>query len=165
MPPPLPVAFEDALRQHEALLRRVARLYCPGPDDQKDLYQETLVQLWRAWSSFEGRSQLSTWVYRVALNVAVSHQRQRHRQPATGSLDQVAVRHLAAPAAPGPDEDDLALLYQAIAQLSDVDKALVLLRLEDRPDQEVAEILGITPNNVRVKMHRALEKLRHLMAP
>ncbi|MBD2768295.1 sigma-70 family RNA polymerase sigma factor [Hymenobacter sp. BT664] len=164
MPPPLPLAFEDALRQYEGLLRRVARLYCADADDQQDLYQETLVQLWRAWSSYEGRAQRSTWVYRVALNVAVVQQRQRNRRPLTRSLDQAAVRQLAAPAAPGPDADELAQLYQAIGHLSDVDKALVLLRLEDRPDQEVAEILGITPNNVRVKMHRALDKLRRLMA-
>jgi RNA polymerase sigma-70 factor (ECF subfamily) len=162
MPPPLPLAFEDALRQYEGLLRRVARLYCPDPDDQQDLYQETLVQLWQAWPSFLGRSQRSTWVYRVALNVALAHQRQRNRRPATDPLEKVAGRPLHEP---GPDADELAHLYQAIAHLSAVDKALVLLRLEDRPDQEVAEILGITPNNVRVKMHRALEKLRQLLVP
>ena len=162
MPPALPLAFEDALRHYEGLLRRVARLYCPDPDDQQDLYQETLVQLWRAWPSYQGRAQRSTWVYRIALNVALAHQRQRHQRPATDSLDKAAGHHFATS---GPDADDLAHLYQAIGHLSDVDKALVLLRLEDRPDLEVAEIMGITPNNVRVKMHRALEKLRQIMAP
>jgi len=161
MPSQQPPTFEDSLRQYDGLLRRVARLYCPDPDDQQDLYQETVVQLWQAWASFEGRAQRSTWVYRVALNVAVTQQRQRQRRPATDSLENAALHHLAAP----QPADELEQLYQAIGRLSDVDKALVLLRLEGQSDQEAADILGITANNVRVKLHRALEKLRRLMTP
>ncbi len=120
------------------------------------------MQLWKAWSDFQGLAQRSTWVYRVALNVAIT-QRRRAR-PTSHSLTEATVR-ARAEASPNPEPDDLSDLYTAIDRLSDVEKALVLLRLEGRPDQEVADILGITPNNVRVKMHRALTRLRQFLVP
>ena len=156
--------FVATLAQYQPLLRRVAWLYCPDADEQQDLYQEIVLRLWEAWPSFEGRARRSTWLYRVALNVAISARRQQGRRPAPARLDAAAL-DVAAPPDPGPEADDLAALYRAIGQLSDVEKALVWLRLEDRPQEEIAEILGISHGNVRVKMHRVLEKLRHLLTP
>lgn len=162
MPTASPLAFEEALHLYDALLRRVCRLYCSDLTDRQDLYQEIVMQLWQGWSDFQGLAQRSTWLYRVALNVAIS-QRRRARPPAQ-SLTEPTVR-ARAEASPTSEPDDLSDLYHAIARLSDVEKALVLLRLEGRPDQEVADILGITPNNVRVKMHRALTRLRQFLTP
>lgn len=152
--------FVAVLAQYQPLLRRVARLYCPDADDQQDLYQEIGLRLWEAWPSFEGRSQRSTWLYRIALNVAISARRQQGRRPPPARLgpDTPDIPE------PPPEPDDLAPLYQAIARLSDVEKALVWLRLEGRPQEEMADILGISHGNVRVKMHRVLEKLRLLMS-
>ena len=107
---------------------------------------------------------LSTWLYRIALNVSISNLRQRTRQPAPLELDTEAQAVAHAPTA-GPDAEDCNALYRAIGRLSEVDKAFVLLYLEDRPYDEMADIVGITPNNVRVKMHRVQEKLRSILIP
>ena len=156
--------FSTTLAQYQPLLWRVCRLYCPNAEERQDLYQEIVLRLWQAWPSFEGRAQRGTWLYRVALNVAISTRRQQSRAPTTGRLDAAAL-DVAAPPDPGPDDEDLAALYQAIGKLSDVEKALVWLRLEGRPQEEIADILGISHGNVRVKMHRVLDKLRHLLTP
>lgn len=166
MSTPAPTAdFLQVLHQHQPLLRRVARLYEQDADDRQDLLQEITVQLWRAWPRYVPRPEvkLSTWFYRVALNVAISSLRQRTRRPTPQRLGD----HLSELPEPAPDSaygpDELAWLYRAIEHLSAVDKAFVLLYLEDRSYEEMADILGITQNNVRVKMHRVQEKLRHLI--
>ncbi len=162
---PLNPDFVELLQQHQPQLRRVARLYCPDPDDRQDLYQEIVLQLWQAWPRYEARpeARVSTWLYRVALNVAISDLRRRTRRPAPASLSRPDWPDLPAPPPDGPDSDDLAQLYRAIEQLSDVEKAFVLLYLEEKTYAEMADVLGITPNNVRVKMHRVQDKLRQLL--
>ena len=166
MPPAPSADFVAVLHEHQALLRRVARLYCQDPDDRQDLFQEMVLQLWRAYPRYEARpeARLSTWLYRIALNVAISNLRQRTRRPAPSELNAEALAVAQAPET-GFDADDRAQLYRAIARLSEVDKAFILLYLEDRPYDEMADILGITQNNVRVKMHRVQEKLRSLLVP
>ena len=158
--------FVAALHEYQPLLRRVARLYCQDADDRQDLFQEMVLQLWRAWPRYvpQPGAKLSTWLYRIALNVAISNLRQRTRRPAPAALDAEALAVAQAPETDF-DADDRAQLYRAIARLSEVDKAFVLLYLEDRPYEEMADILGITQNNVRVKMHRVQEKLRALLVP
>ena len=162
---PLAPEFLEMLNAHQPRLRRVARLYCADADDRQDLYQEIVLQLWRAWARYEAwpEVQVGTWLYRVALNVAISDLRQRTRRPAAASLSRPDIPELPAPPHEGPDPDDLAELYRAIARLSDVEKAFVLLYLEEKTYAEMADILGITPNNVRVKMHRVQDKLRQLL--
>ena len=156
--------FIAALNEYQPLLRRVARLYCQDADDRQDLFQEMVLQLWRAWPRYvpQPDAKLSTWLYRIALNVAISNLRQRTRHPAPGELDAEALA-VAQSTDIGYDAEDRAVLYRAISRLSEVDKAFVLLYLEDRPYDEMADILGITQNNVRVKMHRVQEKLRQLL--
>ncbi|GAB3832203.1 RNA polymerase sigma factor [Hymenobacter jeollabukensis] len=159
---PLSADFTALIGDNQPLLQRVCRMYCADADDRQDLYQEIVLQLWRAWPQYRpGAAKVSTWLYRVALNVAVSDLRRRTRHPAPGALDPEAP--YAAPPPEGPDADDLAQLYRAIEQLSSVEKAFVLLYLEDRSYEEMADILGLTQNNVRVKMHRVQDKLRQLL--
>ncbi|UPL49857.1 RNA polymerase sigma factor [Hymenobacter sublimis] len=150
------------INAHQPLLLRICRMYCPDADDRQDLYQEMVLQLWRAYPRYEARASFSTWLYRIALNIAISDLRQRTRQPTSQRLGSM-LPEVAAPPDLGPDADDLGLLHRAIARLSDVEKAFVLLYLEERTYEEMADILGITQNNVRVKMHRIQEKLRHLL--
>jgi len=156
--------FVAVLNEYQALLRRVCRLYCQDADDRQDLFQEIVLQLWRAYPRYVPQPgvKLSTWLYRIALNVAISNLRQRTRRPAVHELNAEALA-VAQAADSGPDAEDRAALYQAIGRLSAVDKAFILLYLEDRPYDEMADILGITQNNVRVKMHRVQEKLRSLL--
>ncbi|UOR03926.1 sigma-70 family RNA polymerase sigma factor [Hymenobacter aerilatus] len=160
-----PPDFLVLLNEYQPLLRRVCRLYCVDADDRQDLYQEIVTQLWQAWPRYQPRPdvKLSTWLYRVALNVAISDLRQRTRRPTSTHLDAAQLPNVPLPPADGPDTDDLHQLYRAINCLSDVDKAFVLLYLEERTYEEMADILGITQNNVRVKMHRVQEKLRQLL--
>ena len=158
--------FVAALHEYQPLLRRVARLYCQDADDRQDLFQEMVLQLWRAWPRYVPQSgaKLSTWFYRIALNVAISNLRQRTRRLAPTELNVEALAVALAPET-GFDADDRAQLYRAIGRLSEIDKAFVLLYLEDRSYEEMADILGISQNNVRVKMHRVQEKLRSLLVP
>lgn len=160
--PSVSADFTALIGEYQPLLLRVARMYCAGAADRQDLYQDIVLQLWRAWPQYRpGAAKVSTWLYRVALNVAVSDLRRRGRQPAARALDPEAP--YAAPPPDGPDADDLAQLYRAIERLSSVEKAFVLLYLEDRSYEEMADILGLTQNHVRVKMHRVQDKLRHLL--
>ena len=163
-PPP---DFTAVVQEYQPLLRRVCRLYCPDLADRQDLFQEVVLQLWRAWPKYQPQAEakLSTWLYRVALNVAISSLRQRTRRPRSARLDdEDTPRHLPQPDASVTYEpEELAALYRAIDRLSDVDKAFVLLYLEERTYEEMADILGITQNNVRVKMHRVQDKLRQLL--
>ena len=163
MSPDATSSFEQQLRDCQPLVRRVCRLYCQDADDRQDLYQEIVLQLWRAWPRYvpQPDAKLSTWLYRIALNVAISNLRQRTRRPASVGLESDVAQRLAQPTeASAYEPEETAALYRAIDRLSDVDKAFVLLYLEDRPYDEMADILGITQNNVRVKMHRVQEKLR-----
>jgi RNA polymerase sigma factor (sigma-70 family) len=147
---------------HQPMLHRICRMYCADADDRQDLYQEIVLQLWRAYPKYEARAKFSTWLYRIALNVAISNLRQRTRKPIAERFGDT-VPDVAPPPDTGPDADDLGQLYQAIEWLSDVEKAFVLLYLEEHSYEEMADILGITQNNVRVKMHRVQDKLRHLL--
>ncbi|WP_157807238.1 RNA polymerase sigma factor [Hymenobacter chitinivorans] len=150
------------LNANQGILHRMCRLYCQEAEERQDLYQEIVLQLWRAFPRYEPTAKVSTWLYRIALNVAISNLRQRTRRPAPERLGDEPPE-VALPPEPGPDADDLAQLYRAIERLSDVEKAFILLYLEERTYEEMADILGITQNNVRVKMHRVQDKLRHLL--
>lgn len=159
------IDFVAVVNQYQPLLRRVCRLYCAAADDRQDLFQEVVLQLWRAWPKYvpQPNAKLSTWLYRIALNVAISNLRQRTRRPQPLSLDGQTLQLAQETEAAGYEPEEMAALYRAINRLSDVDKAFVLLYLEERTYEEMADILGITQNNVRVKMHRVQDKIRHLL--
>ncbi|UOQ55196.1 RNA polymerase sigma factor [Hymenobacter cellulosivorans] len=159
---PVSSDFLAVVNANQGILHRMCRLYCQDTDDRQDLYQEIVLQLWRAFPRYEPTAKISTWLYRIALNVAISNLRQRTRRPAPERWGDVPPE-VALPPDAGPDADDLAQLYRAIERLSDVEKAFILLYLEERTYEEMADILGITQNNVRVKMHRVQDKLRHLL--
>jgi RNA polymerase sigma-70 factor (ECF subfamily) len=157
-------AFVVLIQTHQALLRRVCRMYCADVDERQDLFQEMVLQLWRAFPRYQPRPdvKVSTWLYRVALNVAISDLRQRTRRPAPERLHP-ALLEVAVAAPIGYEADDVALLHRAIAQLTDVEKAFVLLYLDERAYEEIADILAITVNHARVKLHRIQDKLRRLV--
>jgi RNA polymerase sigma-70 factor, ECF subfamily len=156
--------FIDLISTHQRLVQKVCRLYCPDPAERADLLQEIMLQLWRAFPRFRGEARATTWLYRVALNTAITGFRREQRAPLRTDLAEAAWQNLPQPD-PDPLEDQLAQLYAAIGQLSGVEKAIVLLHLEDKDSAEIAEIVGITPNYVRVKMTRIRERLRTLLIP
>ena len=149
------------VQEHRLLLYKVCRVYCFTEVDRQDLFQEIVIQLWKSYPGFRGDSKFSTWLYRIALNTAISDLRKHKRRPSTTSTDDIPPA-LPEMTWPGEEEQQLQQLYAAINRLSDVEKALVMLYLEDKSYEEMEEIMGINQNNLRVKMNRIREKLRKM---
>lgn len=157
-----PDRFLTLLDQQKKILHKVAVSYCRNPADRQDLVQEMVVQLWRSFDRYDPEQRFSTWMYRVALNVAISFlrsetRRTRHTVPAEDWILEIA--------ADQPESDDLRLLWQFIERLDEVDKALVLLYLDGNSHQTIAEVLGISATNVGTKIGRIKQKLRRHSAP
>ena len=148
------------------MLHKVCNLYCSSLHDRQDLFQEIVIQLWRSYPRFRGEAKFSTWLYRIALNTAISDLRRQKRRPLTADPERLATERLPAELQDiqyaKEKEEQLQQLYDAIGQLTELEKALVMLYLEDKPYEEMEEILGINQNNLRVKMNRIKEKLRKL---
>jgi RNA polymerase sigma-70 factor, ECF subfamily len=149
--------FVQMLMLHQQTVHKICRAYCPLSEDQRDLFQEITLQLWRAYPNFKGESKENTWIYRIALNVAISHIRRKKAR--TMTLTE-AFQQVPEPPESFEKQEQIDQLYQAIYTLSDLEKALVLLYFEDKSMDEIAGLTGISVGNVRVKMHRIREKLR-----
>ncbi|AQX04921.1 sigma-70 family RNA polymerase sigma factor [Elizabethkingia meningoseptica] len=152
--------FSKLVKENQGLIIKVARMYTNTPDDQQDLFQEIVLQLWRSYDTFKGNSKISTWMYRVALNTAITLFRKTTR---TIKTDELADFHQ-----PIDDENDenqqqIALLYKVIKMLGDIDRAIVMMYLDDVPYKDIAENIGITEVNARVKMNRLKKTLKDLM--
>lgn len=156
--------FEALWREHRGIVLKIANVYARDAEDRRDLVQEIGMQLWRSLPGYdERRAKLSTWLYRIALNVAIS--RSRREGGRAGKLEPLDDSHLqtiAGEAAAEPDER-LASLHAFIGQLDPLNRALILLYLEDRSYVEIAEVLGISETNVATKLNRIKQKLRGQM--
>ncbi|RUL74059.1 RNA polymerase sigma factor [Dyella choica] len=154
-------AFEKLLREHQRIVFKVASVYARDPEDRNDLTQEICLQLWRSFAGFDARrARFSTWMYRVALNVAISHQRRSRPEP---SLEHKQLNAFEGSAGIAEPDERLAALHRFIAELDPLNRALILLYLEDRGYGEIAEILGISETNVATKISRIKQKLRSRM--
>ena len=142
-----------------ALIMHLCRAYSRDEESLKDLVQEVTLQLWRSHKSFKGNSQLSTWVYRVTLNVCLSHSKKLKRKPDTISLDYGISKSEEV----DPEQEQIEKLYRGIRQLKESDRAIILLYLEDKSYKDMSDILGITVSNVGVKVNRLKEKLKQLI--
>ncbi|MDW3192623.1 MAG: sigma-70 family RNA polymerase sigma factor [Cytophagales bacterium] len=150
--------FLDQIIKSQGIIHRICQMYASDTHERQDLFQEILIQLWKSYPSFQGRSKFSTWLYRVSLNVAIQNLRVYKRRPdRTGTLAQVPEF----PEMPEEDqfEEKLQWFHQALEQLSPIDKAIVMLYLEEKDNEEIAAIVGISQNYVRVKMNRIKTKL------
>src|ERR1700685_1956833 len=150
--------FQNLMEEHKKILYKVCHSYCRNPGDRDDLAQEIIVQLWRSFRSFDQRVRFSTWMYRIALNVAISFYRResvraRHVVPGSEHLleaiDETANR-----------SEEVRILYEWIERLEPLNKALVILYLDGNNYQEIAEVLGISETNVATKISRLKEALR-----
>lgn len=151
--------FTDIVHQHKGLIYKVANAYCADAEDRKDLVQEILLQLWKAFPRYDPQYQRSTWIYRIALNTAISFYRKDHRRKATMAPlpDDILVLETDQPP---PREAALQQLQQFISALPELDRALMLLYLEDRSHAEMAEILGLSVSNVGTKISRIRAQLK-----
>lgn len=153
-------AFDRILHDHKGIFFKVAKTYCPNPDDRPDLVQDMLLQVWQALPSYKADFKLSTWLYRIALNVAISYYRKNAAQLASRAPVGLEVIDVADEPISEPNPQ-LLRLEGFIQELNDLDKALMLLYLEEKPQSEIAEILGISQSNVSTKVMRIKEKLKH----
>ena len=158
--------FESLLHEHRGIVYKVAALYSRSVADREDLMQEISAQLWRSFAGYdEARAKFSTWMYRIALNVAISQAR-RERWSEADRFEPLELHHLETVGGGEPiaeKDERLPALYAFIGQLDPLNRALILLYLEDRHYAEIADVLGISETNVATKINRIRQKLRGRM--
>ena len=151
--------FQEIIEQHNGILFRVARTYCPDEYDRQDLMQEMMIQIWQSIHKYNDQFKISTWLYRISLNVAISFYRKN-----TTRANKYTVLNEQTAQVPTEDktenEQQLNLLQQFISELKEIDKALMILYLEDKSHAEIAEILGMSVSNVGTKVGRIKGKLK-----
>lgn len=151
--------FVNFFKPNQRLIHKICRIYTDNTEDHEDLFQEITIQLWKSFPGFKGDAKFSTWMYRVALNTAMT----LFRKPQKKELQHTETDLSSLKIEYETYEDDgykLKKMYQAIHTLSDVEKALIMMYLEDKSYREIGEILGITEGNARVKMNRAKNNLK-----
>lgn len=156
--------FEARLQAHAGIVRKVAGSYAWTPHDREDLMQDIVAALWHAWPRYDATRAFSTWMYRVALNVAVSHVRDETRVRRHHVAYDAALHD--AEAAPHDAEQDqqLALLQRAMQALDPLNRALLTLHLDERSHREIADVLGLSESNVGTKLNRLKDRLRAVLA-
>ena len=154
--------FLQIITENQGIIHKVCSIYCDLEEDRRDLFQEILVQLWKSFPSFRNESKFTTWMYRVALNTAITSFKKDKRQPDKSGISYESIQ-LAEEIYDTRTEDQIKLLNNAVVQLTGIEKSIILLFLEDKKYEEIAEITGITQNYVRVKMNRIKKKLKLLM--
>lgn len=150
--------FIDLIRNYERLIYKVCSFYTSDALPMADLYQETVINLWTAYPKFRGESSVSTWIYRVALNTCISGFRKEKRMPkgvpVTGLTEALSdLKNM---------NDEIHEMYRLIHQLKTVEKAIVLLWLEEKTYQEIADIMGLTVSNVATKLKRSKIKIKEM---
>lgn len=156
--------FVTNLEKHQNIVHKICRMYTNDQDSHNDLFQEITIQLWKAFPKFRGDAKFSTWMYRVALNTAITLFRKTKRTIKTHNIDDVSFK-IKAEDYNDETEQQLKLMYKAVKELNDIDKALVFLYLEDQSYRDISDTLGISEVNARVKMNRVKTKLKNILNP
>ena len=157
--------FEAFLQEHRGIVFKIANTYCPEGEERDDLVQEICLQLWRSYASYDVRRRFSTWMYRVALNTAISFARgARARQRRIVPLDDSGAGARAEAVPPREEDERVARLYRFLHGLGELDRALVLLYLEERTYREIADVLGLSETNVGTKINRLKQMMRRDIA-
>ena len=152
--------FVELIAQQQKLIHSICCMYYDSTEDRKDLFQEIVLQLWKSYPAFKFLAKPSTWIYRVALNTIFSRIRKDKSRPLDLPLSE-SLLHLPADEPDAPDHVES--LHQAICQLSDIDKAIILLYLEECSYEEIAEIVKLTKTNVSTRINRIKARLEKLM--
>ncbi len=153
--------FLSRIETHKGILYKVSKMYMDNRDDQDDLFQEIICQLWKAYDTFKGESQFSTWMYRVAINTSIVFLKKEKRKVDKYEIASENIKE---------DESDshvkesqLDHFYRAVQKLEKIDKAIIFYQLEGFSHKEIGENLGISEGNARVKLNRAKEKLKEII--
>jgi RNA polymerase sigma-70 factor, ECF subfamily len=152
--------YTSSILPYAPIIIKICRAYTDSQEDYEDYYQEVCLQIWKSRENFKGNSQWSTWIYRITLNVCLTLLKKKDKNQRFISEEKIS----------GDTEDtpyfsdaDLLLLYEAIKKLSEVDRAIILLYLEEKSYQEISEIIGTSPNNIGVKITRIKKRLKKLL--
>ena len=150
--------FSALIDEHKGIIFKIANAYCHNTEDRKDLVQEIAVQLWKSHGKYDPRFKLSTWIYRIALNVAISaYRRERRCRERVSPLEEIIVEPAAEQETPDPK---IATLHRIIAQLDELNRALMLLYLDGNSYRDIGGILGLTETNVATKINRLKLKIK-----
>jgi len=154
--------YTVSILPYSGIIIKICRAYTDSQEDFEDYYQEVCLQIWRSRDSFRGDSKWSTWIYRLSLNICLTlikkkkrnrqHQTSDYSMPLSATEDNQAF-----------SDESLNQLYDAIKKLSEIDRAVILLYLEEKPNKEIAEIIGTTPNNIGVRINRIKERLKKIL--
>lgn len=149
-----PDVFLSVIQANKGIIYKVANSYCNNAEDRKDLVQEIIVQLWKAFGSYSDQYKYSTWIFRIALNVAISFYRKGSRRKEVSNPLTEGVLDIVDTDAANEIERDIGFLQQFIHELREIDKALMLLYLEEKSHKEIAEIMALSETNVATKIGR-----------
>ena len=153
----LETAFAQMVKEHKNTIYTVCFMFSKDSDEANDLFQEVLINLWQGFASFEGKSKIDTWIWRVSFNTCISQERKKKRTsaiPLTMGIDLFNDKD--------DDTKQVKMLYDRIHRLKPFDRAIVLLWLEGMPYDEIAAIVGITTKNVSVRLYRIKEELKQM---
>ncbi|WP_018476881.1 RNA polymerase sigma factor [Pontibacter roseus] len=152
--------FLTVLESYKDRLYRVCKSYAKGSDEAQDLFQEVVLNIWKSLPGYKGQAGLSTWMYRITLNVCLqARYRQDKKQARTLRLESIHMEKTPSEEFDAEEEERYKALHQCIQQLNDSDKSVIVLFLEDLPYKDIAEITGLTENHVAVKIKRIKSKL------
>jgi RNA polymerase sigma-70 factor, ECF subfamily len=154
-------SFVKLIKENQGLIHKVCILYETDKELRNDLFQEIVLQLWKSFPTFRGEAKITTWMYRIALNTAISGLRKLGRKIKTDELEEFHLN--ISDHTEDHFEEDFQKLQWAIRQLSEIERAMIMMALDEVPYDEIAENIGITQNNVRVRMNRIREKIRNLI--
>jgi RNA polymerase sigma-70 factor (ECF subfamily) len=157
-PPITDDQFSALIEEHKGIIYKIANSYCRNAEDRKDLIQEIVVHLWKSHTRYDDRFKLSTWIYRIALNVAISaYRREKRRSERLSPFEEIIIEPAAEIEQPDPN---IAALHGLIDQLDELNRALMILYLDDNSYRDIASILGLTETNVATKINRLKLKIK-----
>jgi RNA polymerase sigma factor (sigma-70 family) len=152
--------FITIIEKNKGIIHKVANSYCMDEEDRKDLVQEIIIQLWQSFGKYDPQYSLSTWMYRIALNVAISFYRKDTRRKDISVPLSEDIMLFVKDNEPDETETNIGLLQQFLADLKELDRALMILYLEEKSHKEMAEIVGLSTTNIATKIGRIKEKLK-----
>ncbi|AKH93572.1 sigma-70 family RNA polymerase sigma factor [Elizabethkingia anophelis] len=152
--------FLEKIEKHKGMIFKISKMYLENQEDREDLFQEIILQLWKSYQAFEGKSQFSTWLYRVSLNTAITFlKRDKKRTDKNELYENIDIED-----EQNTDKElQTEFLYKAVQELNPIEKALIFLFLEGQNHKQISENMGITEVNARVKLNRTKEKLQQII--
>lgn len=154
--------YTSSILPYSGIIIKICRAYTDSQEDFEDYYQEVCLQIWRSKDKFRGDSKWSTWIYRLSLNICLTLIKKKKKTRQYFNNDAVN-QYEEGEENSAFSNENLNFLYEAIKRLSEIDRAIILLYLEEKPNKEIAEIIGTTPNNIGARINRIKERLKKLL--